>query len=260
MEKNTANRILIQRPFVALVFIYFSIPLLSQVQNLVQNPGFELYDECPQTITELKTTFSVPFWYSPSKATPDYYNKCNKQEVNVPVNFMGHQWAKEGDAYMGLVLTEHPDDVNNNRTKDYREYIQTKLQQPLTEDQIYEVSFYYCLAHHSQLAVNQLAINLSAKKTKGKFTVLKSENIVAGIDSSYIDTTRGEWKQAIEIYRAKGGEIYLTIGNFVNDYKLKYQKLNLEIHPPYLRENIINSGYAYYYIDGVKVIPVFSKN
>ena len=155
-------------------------------QELVPNSGFEEYVVCPETYTMLNQKIDIPHWYSPTKATPDYFNACSKLNVNVPVNFMGQVWAKEGNGYIGLLLTEHPDKTSSKkRTENYREYIQVRLQAPLKKDRIYRVSFYYCPAPYSKYVINNLgACLLVSKQSKRRFPILTCSSQYVGIDTA----------------------------------------------------------------------------
>ena len=257
MEENNKIRVLKAALHIIICFsiIFFGVHSVH-CQQIIGNESFENFHDCPKTITEFKDKFSLPNWYSPTKGTPDYFNKCNRLDVSVPVNFMGHNWAKSGDAYIGLVLAEHPDDKKTRVTRNYREYVQTEFNESLIKDSLYKVSFYCCLAPNSKFAVNHLGVAITVDPIKGRYKVLPTNNIVAGIDTHNIDTVRGRWVLVEGQYRAQGGERYLTLGNFKDDDQIKFVELNTSSYRRSLQIKIHETGFAYYYFDVVEVVPV----
>ncbi len=225
-------------------------------QNLVPNPGFEEYNECPKNYTGYSEKLKISNWYSPTKGTPDYFNSCSKFNVSVPVNFMGNVFAKEGNAYIGLLLAEKPE-IPFEKKKPYnqREYVQVKLLKPLLGGNNYSVSCFYCVAPHSGYALNRLGIALTTKPEKKRNKVIPLKYLVS-IDTSRIDTISGVWFKLAGTIRAKGGEQYLTIGNFNDDFTIKYRAMDYSEYRKSIQQAIKQNGYSYYFIDMVSVMPL----
>src|SRR5690606_12401394 len=108
-------------------------------QNLVPNPSFELYNSCPTGISGLEfspgyVTFpTVQSWVNPlSAGSADYFNTCASQgsSVSIPSNAFGHQTARTGNAYLGIIAWEGraPSGTLSNV---FAEYVQCKLSQPM---------------------------------------------------------------------------------------------------------------------------------
>ena len=171
------------------IFIAFSCLLLTKSnaksQNLVSNPSFEIYVDCPEDYTVESIKMLVPNWYLPTKGTSDYFNSCSRLQVNVPENFIGHMYAKNGQAYAGFILYKKPQkDSLIKISLNYREYLQTKLNKTLLPGKSYEVKFYYAVATYSTYAINNIGIDFSKKKIKSRHSkrVLKySPQIKANI-------------------------------------------------------------------------------
>lgn len=90
-------------------------------QNLVPNPSFEDFYNCPQTGGAWQ---QVVGWDSPFTTSADYFNACAPPNpAGVPFNQLGWQQAAHGDAYMGVGTCDP------NTT--YRELIHAELTQPL---------------------------------------------------------------------------------------------------------------------------------
>ncbi len=109
--------------------VFVLLALLSSLssafaQNLVPNPSFEEYEECP---TEVGQVFNATGWYS-ALESPDYFNACSSSNdvntfaIDVPINHAGFQEPATGSAYIGLFSFFIVDD--------YREYVQCQLLEP----------------------------------------------------------------------------------------------------------------------------------
>jgi gliding motility-associated-like protein len=215
--------------------------------NLVPNPSFEEYYNCPESGINMDTLGkkTVKYWFTPIATTPDYFNPCAKPTSNkgVPLNGVGYQPARTGNAYCGIVsiFSDAPQ---------WREYIAIQLSQSLKSSSIYKIDYYLSLA----FARNNVGI-----KSTSKFGCLFTKNI------SYLDTNiypikpnvetdslfffddTLNWMKVSFYYQAKGNENYLTIGNF-NDDAHTPTKLVLPNRPTATRAQ------SYYYIDDVSVV------
>src|SRR6185437_7772042 len=104
--------------FVKIFFVFCFFSLITKGQtNLVPNPGFIVYDTCPDNVSQINRAID---WVSPSTGTPDYYNQCctlGSLYLGVQYNNGGFQEAINNDgAYAGLIAIA-PGSTN------YREYI-----------------------------------------------------------------------------------------------------------------------------------------
>lgn len=239
--------------------LWFSVAIMlssysMHAQNLIPNAGFELYDVCPEEYTVVGQRFRLPGWFSPSKGTPDYFNSCSRGSAGVPVNLMGHQWAKEGVAYIGLVLAEDPG--YSGKKINEREYVTTKLNSTLKKDSLYILSFYYAVAPNSTYNINRLGICFSEKKPKCK-KILNCNPQIA-LDTALNDTIAGQWQLVIDTIKASGNENFLSIGNFYSDEQLKFVKLDLSKHRKSLQKTIEINKLVYYYIDLIELYLLHS--
>jgi hypothetical protein len=226
----------------------------------VPNPGFEIFDKCPDNYLITDRKFLVPGWYIPTGSTPDYFNSCTRKQVGVPQNYMGYCLPKDGQAYAGIiVLFNPPADSLAPAKENYREYIEAKLNSPLEKDQLYKVSFFYNIATYSSYAINRLGVYFS------KEIIIKKGNAVSpfiGIlkykpqvvmDTSLINTERDNWHEVTGTYLAVGGEEYITIGNFYDDRATKYKIMDTSDLGKFMQYKIKKINRAYYYIDMVSV-------
>jgi outer membrane protein OmpA-like peptidoglycan-associated protein len=236
-----------------LIFLVFVLLFSTEAQNLVPNPDFEEYEECPTRYTTwIKSNqyyILIPGWNYPTAGTPDYFNRCaTSLECSIPENEFGISEPYSGDGYAGLFAA-------GRATKTFREYIDCQLLEPLKKGQKYCVSFYYKLSSYSYYAVDNLGLYfLGHKMHKSTEDVLTYKAQVTNPDKNFL-TNKSEWKELTAVYEATGNEYYLIIGNFdesLNDYT-EADKSQIPKHLLNVAEQYRT---AYYFIDNVSVKPL----
>ena len=132
----------------------------------------------------------------------------------------------------------------------------------MEKDQLYKVSFYYNIATYSTYAINRLGVYLSNELILKKVSkalpfigVLNYKPQVT-VDTSVIITERDNWQEVTGTYLAKGGEEYITIGNFYNDRITKYKLMDTSSLSKFMQYRIKKDKLAYYYIDLVTVSKI----
>lgn len=254
--------------------------MATLAQNMVTNGSFEEFYTCPDNyLVEYSKKF-LPGWNMATKGTPDYFNRCSKAMVGVPQNFMGSIFPQDGDGFVGIILTDTPNasktetfsdyiettstlPVNITNLKDpleekkvnpvnYREYIQTQLKLPLQSQKLYKVSFYYAIANNSTFVVNRLGVHFAQSKLFQKSGVI-SVTPQLSIDENVVNYEPGVWVQFVDTIRAKGGETYVTIGNFYDDLNLKLIDNDISSANTDLQRTILTNQLAYVYIDNFSV-------
>lgn len=221
-------------------FLFFVSLLLYTVniaQNLVKNPDFEQYKTCPLGIGRFN--LYVQNWIGFTDCDASYFHSCGLPPgVSVPLNDFGSQYAHSGKAYACImVYSIHLD-------PDRRIYIEDSLKKPLSRDSIYCVSYYTSLADFAGGAIQNVDALLSD-------TLMNWNNgfpyylihVSPQIRSQQVLTDSVGWTRVSGLYKAHGGEQYITIGNFRSNENT----------------NIIKYKYADrvdYYIDDVSVALV----
>lgn len=225
-------------------------PALSS--NLVFNPSFEDYRECPRKIDALGKLTIVDAWYQPTAGSADYYNICGSRDCGVPRNKLGIQDAHFGNGFCGIYCSK----------TDYREYLQTELKEPLKAGEMYRVSFYVSLSEYSSGAVATIGALFTTDRIGDTLRSVLMDKLIKqlapGISQTVatyfepqvvndydrvLDDTKA-WMQISGVFTAKGGERFMTIGNFY----------------PASQSNVVDLDSltyllpgAYYYIDDVSV-------
>lgn len=231
--------------FLFVTFIVFSFSVTSlNAQNLVPNPGFEDYQVCPGNFNRSLAEFRIPEWRSANAGTPDYFHECSAGSADVPHNWAGTSPAREGQGYVGLYMWLS--------IKEYREYIQTKLTEPLIKDTLYSLQFYFKLSSYAGYSIDRIGALLSdSAVTFPGDNAVNVEPTFALIQDSALTPNTGSWERARWEFRAKGGEHFITIGNFWGNstkrYRIKFRNLPEEML----------AIASYYYLDDVRLTPVY---
>lgn len=217
------------------------IPLQLTSQNLVRNPSFENTKRCADSISLFKT--SVKHWSTPTLGTADVFNPCTERKVGVLDNFNGHQVPKFGKKYAGSYFYARGN---------YREYIQGSFKSPLKKRAKYKVSLYISLAEKSYFAMKTITFlltknsfstaiwtELSPKHLENQITNSFSRN---SINSEKAYKEKENWVLISKVITAKGGESFITIGNFQKNSSTKKEIISKE-----------KNKISYYYIDMVSL-------
>ena len=205
-------------------------------QNMIPNPSFEDYDNCPVQLGNFYA--DVTLWSTPTLGSTDYFNGCSTI-MGTPKNFNGEQEAYFGKGYAGLYLYA---------PGDYREYLQVALKETLQEGKEYEISFFVSFAERSDFAIKDFGILFSSgpisvetRRTLSKMHLYRiKENTYHFLEINYSEyyKDKKDWVKVSTSFTAKGTENYLSIGNFRNNAKTR----NL------MTKRNAKQG-AYYYID-----------
>src|ERR1700743_15255 len=122
--------------------------LTMKSQNLVPNPGFELYNTCP-----ISNSFPVMNWFNPNTATPDYFNPCGGTGNAPPTVLFGPQYAHGGSSFAGAGFY--------SLGGGFYDYMQVQLTSSLTAGTVYSVSMWVCLANGVEYASDDIGIYFS---------------------------------------------------------------------------------------------------
>ena len=239
---------------ISLVLFLFCLGRVQgQDGNLVFNPSFEDYIECPKKIDAKGVLTIVEAWYQPTAGSADYFNRCATRECAVPQNKLGYQQPRTGDGYCGIYCSKDA----------YREYLQTQLRAPLQAGCRYRVAFHVSLSENSTVAVSTVgalftteritdsARSILMQKARRPMGSLVSQTIATyytpQVVSDHILNDTAGWMEISGEFVAAGGEEFLTIGNF---YDAEHSGI---AQYDWLTQMLTGS---YYYIDDVSVMMV----
>lgn len=230
-----------------LCVLFLVLTFHSHGQNLVPNPSFEIYLNCPYVFSTIEDPWSTPWtvqnWFRPTFGTSDYHNACAPGNTSVPNNAVGWQKARTGNAYAGCIIM-------GSTPNGSREFIQSLLTAPMIAGHEYYVSFWVSLAEDywgSLVATDQIDAYLdtgyvfSSTSVQLDFLTPQIQNPPGNVLS---DTAN--WMQVKGTYTASGGERCIVIGNF-SSYA------DQSMYP--ILGDTINFA-TYYYIDDVCVFDM----
>lgn len=212
---------------------------LSIAQNLIQNPSFESQRCCPDSYSQFHCTNN---WRQPTKGTSDYYSGCENRfyspEAKVPDNFFGTQEAYEGISYTGI-YTFYNDS--------YREYMEIKLDEPMTKNQRYGFSIQVSLADNAGVAIQSLGVSFSDTLVVQPdlfFTLRLPHEKLENKTKTHL-SDKENWTEMYIDYTAKGGEQFVVIGNFLDNAQTD------TITADTATTTDFDKFTAYYYLDNV---------
>jgi OOP family OmpA-OmpF porin len=232
------------KEIVSTILLSCIIQLLN-AQNLVDNGSFENKSYCPSNFNQQQLN-TVGGWWQATEGTPDYFNACS-DKVGVPNNVFGEQPAQDGVAYVGLVT------YSSGNMRNYREYVQTKLTRELTAGELVCIEMYVTAADFCNYVTDGFGVLLSEQKvSSGNQTVLNMRASMNNPQLNMLDEAN-DWVLLSDIYKATGGEKYLTIGNFQKDRDLKVIRRTQDMGSKG------NGNWSYMYIDNVSIKPVKKK-
>lgn len=221
----------------------------TKAQNLVPNPSFEEYDQCPNNHGQLLPPY-VEDWSDPTGATSDYFNACANPNpvVGVPYNNFGFQFARTGNAYAGIYLFL---DSVTPQAAHIREYIEVELIEPLQVDTSYCVNFFVSLGGGIQMTATS---SIVARFTTSYLTGLPGDTLEYGLqfanDPANLLLDTAGWMSVTGQIMSQGGEKFLTIGNFLSNSQTVLVN-DTQSWP---------TNFAYYYIDDVSVMKCSQWN
>ncbi len=238
-----------KKTILLLLLLTFNFLLLTcTAQNLVPNPSFEQYSQCPDGEGEISYSIGWESYYG----TPDYFNACaSNPEFSVPYNLNGsYQPSPNGVAYAGFYAYWSP--AFSGGGKNLREHIGRQLSSPLVIGTKYYVSFKVSMAFNNNsasCACNNIGIKFSTVSYANTYVDSSgcsplTNNFAPIYDTSLISDTIN-WTTIQGSFVADSNYIYVVIGNFFKDTNT--DTLIFPTSPQY------HWCYSYYYVDDIYV-------
>ena len=221
-----------------IVLLWRGIDGEVHAQNLVKNPSFENYIQCPVGFGLFNGYVKDWFGFTGTN-TSSYFHSCAPLPNSVPQNIFGNQNAFSGNAYACINVFSWSFDPN------HRSYVEGNFQSVLKKDSIYCITYYVSLCDFSLGAIKNIDAHLSDTLldwNNGIYYLIL--NISPQIKSNQLLNDSIGWIKVNGLYKAHGGEQYITIGNFLPDA----QTTVISFQPG-------NPIRIDYYIDDVSVTP-----
>ncbi|MBK6754724.1 MAG: T9SS type A sorting domain-containing protein [Flavobacteriales bacterium] len=215
---------------------------IATAQNLVNNPSFEDTVDCEVGTQCLLLKASG--WYNPNSATPDVWDcdlvrDCGfSMDPNDPdMQASGYQESFDGLRHAGAFYWYGPGSSNT------REYLMTKLNEPLVSGNAYQVGLYYSRPEGFSWATDHIGVWLgidSIWENTPDWLHVEPQVKLRDPNSPYL-IEGAAWVQLVDTLFASGGEEWVVIGNF----DVADSVVGIYVNP--------GLNYAYYYIDQVSV-------
>ncbi len=228
--------------FILLVIlnVYYCLP---QNNNLVPNPSFEFFIDCPFSFGQIER--AIP-WFNGCAFAASYYNSCANSGVSpylgVPYNSDSCNYlpAKSGNAYIGIFA--ELDQYYNRRT-----YLEVKLTEPLQANTGYYAGFWICMSDCLYLSMDMVGMYFSVDSVWCPQNQIPPVNLINAVPQvnntpGNVLTDTANWTLISGYFKADGGEQYLVIGNFYPWNQTTWYWTQMQGFPR-----------AYYYIDDVFV-------
>ena len=208
--------------FSIICFILLNTNLLfSQTiveKNLVPNGSLENFKSKGNSIAS-----AVPW---SQLGTVDLYRKPISNDTG------RYKGARSGEAYAGL-----------RNQKNYKEFMQVKLAEPLHRGYKYKFEMYIRLAFWSDAILKSIGVSFSKVGYSGNGPVDKNTRIdtvckKGGLHGGY------DWMKVSGIYQADGGEKFITIGNFQEKIQKDMERIG---------GGFFGFKEAYYFIDDISL-------
>jgi gliding motility-associated-like protein len=256
------------KTYLCLLFCFFCFGLNAQ-PNLVPNPSFEDYKNCPFETTVLDSNANAFNWFGFGGffAMPVYYNSCSNPlsnyEFGVPYNNWIYQPTKTGNAYVAFYpsINSYNFDVGLHNT-----YLGIQLVNKCIKRLLYFGKFYCAATDYDPASkryyengdsvwrlysISNLAMYFGANVPNQNFknSLVLPAQIKNKENNVLSDTVN--WMEVSGKFEANGDESFLTLGCFDDSSNTKFY--NTYGYPePWLKRGLYCS---IYFIDDVSLIP-----
>lgn len=219
----------------ATIFLLTLLSYITYGQNLVKNPGLENTGECPIVATDLEDIIDPWTNYFGS---PDYYHMSCGNPGSVDSTNLAQPF--DGSGFAGIA-------VYGDTGAYEREYLHGELKEPLEAGVFYRVTFYVRPVNNddngTSYGINNLGMFLSDQPLDSVPTE-RFYGVNPQVNAKDPIIAESYWTPVCGIYKAKGGEQNITIGNFFRDSETQVLPLTGAATPQK----------AYYLIDGIEVV------
>lgn len=205
-------------------------------QNLVENGSFENTGTCPITANNLRR-IAAP-WRS-FVGTPDYFHQnCGFPGDAATTN---NALPFDGEGFVGIGV------YGDDGTLYNREYLNGELKKPLEAGKFYRITFYVKPLNNDATGQSYGINGIGMLLTDTVLDTVPADNLLdyqPQIMATEQIIAESYWSAICGVYKAKGGEQFITIGNFRDDISTGVVPLS----------NASNPQEAYYLIDYVEVV------
>ncbi len=220
--------------------LLFSLSLTAGAQTLVQNSSFEnATGACPITATDFSTIVNP--WYEAQGIVNYFHLTCGNAGDSATTN---NTIPFDGDGMIGIPVYG-PDPTNTNYI---RGYVGVQLSEALVAGRRYRFTFWVKPVINNDLMVGYGIDNIGAVFTDSIIEGTTANNVyelTPDVRAVNPVVDMNNWTAVCGIFTAKGGERYVTLGNFSIDSETAREPLN----------NAVNPLFSYALIDYLELVP-----
>jgi len=221
---------------------FLGVCSIANAQELVSNGSFNYPDTC--SYGTVSPPIELVPWFR-HFGSVDFLHPCFPSGYSVPQSAWGGGESFAGEGYTGL--------INVNTTFLGREFLATELFSNLSQGISYHVEFYVSLMDSAWYASRNIGACFSENMPPSDLQGLLALEPQVRYEGIEFLTDKQGWMKVEGSFTAQGGERYLTIGNFDTDAET--DTLFVEGGGAFRPDQPDFFKLAYYYIDGVSVIP-----
>lgn len=195
------------RKVALIIGIIMSACFANAQTNLVPNGDFEEKSDCPYLYLG-----GLLDWLP--CGTPEYFHVCsNSSLLQVPTNTFGYQLPHSGEAYAGIIIYQF-------WTANQREYVYVKLKDTLSNGCVYYFKVYFSYGEKSSHYTSSISIRFTQSEISCDTKQSVLINPIGQQIDYYNDTISYNtdiWYLFDGVFKSRGNEDYIVIGNFKND-------------------------------------------
>lgn len=228
--------------------------------NLVPNYSFEQKIQCINWGDELSGY--VADWTgqgdSPGRGLSWCTGQCNSFGLaGVPNNDFGYQYAHTSISYVAMLTYFNLGDTCS-ACRNYRNYIQVQLTEPLKASKKYCVVWYVSLSDTSKYACNDMGAYFSDSALYDNPNNEVKSNFIPQVANDPINnplTNKVNWTKITGNFIANGGEQYIVIGNFKTDSASSIDSVGSTAS-----NSMTDAMGGDYYVDDVSVLEIIQAH
>ena len=239
------------KEIVLIITLVFACASAQAQANLVRNPSFEQYTQCPSTADQI--TYA-DYWsgidsVGVNSCIPEYCNACvSVGNFDVPSTGRYFQYARTGSAFAHVQVFYDEQIMPSSYLRDY---LQGRLYDTLIYNQSYCVTFHINLAEMSRYGIDKLGAYLDDGSIDATNNCgLPQTQYTPQVEyTDTIITDTMHWITIEGTFIANGTERFITLGNFYSLANTDTIRL-----PDNVYNNFTNDNYSWFLIDDVSVI------
>lgn len=209
-------------------------------QNLVLNGSFENLTE-REFYNRQREKFPEN-WHIPTRrSTPDFYKSFVEKTFKTKRANAEKVKPQDGKIFLGLHLSYG----------DLSEFIQAELSEELENGLTYCFNLFVRPSKNSKYLIDSFGVLFTNSQIQFHNSDRSSFDIHLSNTKNRLIGNTEEWTSLCGLYKAKGGERFITIGNFNDNSKAVYETTNFDFSKRIL--HLDKNSSAYYLFDNVSL-------